>query len=55
MANAITLTAGDQIVMKAGSASLTLNKNGDMVIEGVQIPVKASGDVVVKGQRILED
>jgi hypothetical protein len=40
--------------MKAGSASITLNKNGDIVIEGAQITIKASGDVVLNGQKILE-
>jgi type VI secretion system secreted protein VgrG len=51
----ITITAGDQIVLKTGSASITMKKNGDIVIEGKQITIKGSGDVIIKGQKILQN
>ena len=51
----ITITAGDQIVLKTGSASITMKKNGDIVIQGKQITIKGSGDVIIKGQKILQN
>ncbi len=51
----ITITAGDQIVLKTGSASITMKKNGDIMIEGKQITIKGSGDVIIKGQKILQN
>jgi hypothetical protein len=32
-----------------------MEKNGDITIEGKQITIKASGDVIIKGQKILEN
>jgi len=49
------LTAGDEIVLKTGSATITMQKNGDITIEGKQITIKASGDVIIKGQKILQN
>ena len=51
----LTISAGDEIVLKTGSATLTMKKNGDITIEGKQISIKGSGDVIVKGQKILQN
>jgi type VI secretion system secreted protein VgrG len=51
----LTITAGDQIVRKTGSATITMKKNGDITIQGKQINIKGSGDVIVKGQKILQN
>jgi type VI secretion system secreted protein VgrG len=32
-----------------------MKKNGDITIEGKQITIKGSGDVVIKGQKILQN
>jgi type VI secretion system secreted protein VgrG len=52
--------AGDSIVLKTGDASITMKKDGTIVIKGKDISiqgsgkinVKASGDVVVKGSKV---
>lgn len=52
---AASITAGDEIVLKTGKASATMKKNGDITIDGKDINVKGSGDVVIKGSKILEN
>jgi type VI secretion system secreted protein VgrG len=39
-------------VLKTGSASITLKKNGDIIVKGNKISITGSGDVVVKGSKI---
>ena len=39
----MTINAGDEIVLKTGSATITMKKNGDITIEGKQITIKGSG------------
>ena len=51
----IVIDAGDELILKCGSASIQLKKNGDIVIEGKKISVKASGDLVLKGSNIGEN
>jgi type VI secretion system secreted protein VgrG len=51
----ISIEAGDEIVLTAGSASITLKKNGDISIEGKQISINGSGNVIIKGQKILQN
>ena len=51
----LSISAGDQIVLNTGSASITMKKNGDITIEGKQITIKGSGDVIIKGQKILQN
>ncbi len=51
----ILIEGGDQITLKAGKASITLKKNGDIEIKGNKISVKGSGDVVIKGKKIVEN
>ena len=57
------LDAGDEIVLTTGSAQIIMKKNGDITIKGKNITidasgkvsVKASSDVVMKGQKILQN
>jgi len=45
----------DQLTIKVGSASITLKKNGDITIDGKNINVKGSGNIVMKAKKILEN
>jgi type VI secretion system secreted protein VgrG len=45
----------DQITIKCGSASITMKKNGDILIKGKNINVKGSGNITMKGKKILEN
>jgi len=49
------LSAGDDVTVKNGKASITLKKNGDIIIDGKKISIKASGDIVMKGSKILQN
>jgi len=44
----LTLTAGDEIVLKTGSASITMKKNGEITIKGKNIKVQGSGKIDIK-------
>lgn len=54
---------GNEIELKVGVASITLKKNGDVIIKGSritiegagQVNIKSSADVVIKGQKIREN
>jgi type VI secretion system secreted protein VgrG len=50
-----TIEASDGVVIKAGDASITLKKNGDIVIKGKNISEDASGNVTVKGSKISQN
>jgi type VI secretion system secreted protein VgrG len=52
---ALTITSDDQITFKCGQASVVLKKNGDISITGSEVSIKASGDIVLKGQKILQN
>jgi type VI secretion system secreted protein VgrG len=54
-AKEILLEGKDEIVLKCGSAQITLKKNGDITIKGNKISIKGDGDVVVKGSKIAQD
>jgi len=45
----------EKLMIKVGKAVFTLEKNGDITINGKKITVKGSGDVVIKGSKILEN
>jgi type VI secretion system secreted protein VgrG len=55
--------AGDSVTIKTGSASITMKKDGtihikgkDVTVEGSgKVNVKASGDIVMKGSKILQN
>ena len=51
-AKTILLKADDSITLQAGSAKITLSKNGDITISGKNINLKGSGNVVVKGSKV---
>ncbi|MBB6091950.1 type VI secretion system secreted protein VgrG [Povalibacter uvarum] len=59
----LVIDVADQIVIKTGSASITMKKDGTIVIKGKDITldgsgkinVKASSDVVVKGSKITQN
>lgn len=45
--------ATDSIELRTGSASIVLKGNGEIEIRGTKITIQSSGDLVLKGQRIL--
>jgi type VI secretion system secreted protein VgrG len=53
--DAIRITSDKEIVLKAGDASITLKKNGDIIVKGNKISVKADGDIVMKGSKITQN
>lgn len=52
-AREIVLQAGDQLTLKSGSALIVLRKDGSITISGVRVEVKSSGDLVLKGSRVV--
>lgn len=59
----LVIDAGDSITIKTGSASITMKKDGTITIKGKDITidgsgkinVKAGGDIVMKGSKILQN
>jgi type VI secretion system secreted protein VgrG len=51
----VTISAADELTLKCGQAAIVLEKNGDISITGKEISVKASGDLVLKGQKIVQN
>jgi type VI secretion system secreted protein VgrG len=59
----LSIDAGDSITIKTGSASITMKKDGTIVIKGKDITIegsgkinaKASGDITMKGSKILQN
>jgi type VI secretion system secreted protein VgrG len=59
----LVMDAGETIVLKCGSASITMKKDGTITIDGKDVSVnasgkingKASGDVTLKGAKILQN
>jgi len=49
------VNAEDELLFKSGKASGTFKKNGDIAIQGKDILIKASGDLILKGSKILEN
>jgi type VI secretion system secreted protein VgrG len=45
----------DQLTIKVGKASITLKKNGDIIIDGKNINTKGSGNIVMKAKKIMEN
>lgn len=54
-AKTITMQAQDRIVLQTGSAKIVMNSNGDISISGANITVKGSGNVVIKGSKVLSN
>jgi type VI secretion system secreted protein VgrG len=53
VARSIAIEAGDQILLKVGSASMLMRKDGSITLIGKAIDIKGSGDVVIKGSKVL--
>jgi type VI secretion system secreted protein VgrG len=61
--NNFVVDAGDSVTLKTGDASITMKKDGTIVIKGKDISVegsgkiniKASNDIVMKGSKILQN
>jgi type VI secretion system secreted protein VgrG len=59
----LTITAADQITITTGDASISMKKDGTITIKGKDITLKASGkitgqadgNVILKGQKILQN
>jgi type VI secretion system secreted protein VgrG len=59
----IVVDAGDEIMLKTGSASITMKKDGTITIKGKdvniegsgKIQIKASSDVIIKGSKIAQN
>ncbi|WP_256750117.1 type VI secretion system tip protein TssI/VgrG [Mesorhizobium sp. Mes31] len=62
-AKKIAIDAGDELILSCGSASITMKKDGTIVIEGKdltmkgsgKIDVKASSDITMKGSQIKQN
>jgi type VI secretion system secreted protein VgrG len=52
-AKSITMQAQDKITLQTGSAKIVMSSNGDITISGANINVKGSGNVVIKGSKVL--
>jgi type VI secretion system secreted protein VgrG len=56
----ITVDGGDEILLKSGSASITLKKDGTIILKGKDVTIqasgkinaKASGDIILKGAKV---
>ncbi len=59
----LTLEALDEVVIKSGKSSITLKKDGSIIIKGKEINiegtdkvnVKASGNLILRGSKIKEN
>src|SRR6185437_6820484 len=51
----ISIQAADETLIKTGSASILMKKNGDIDIQAKKFTVKASGEINIKGQKISEN
>jgi type VI secretion system secreted protein VgrG len=62
-AQSVVVESGDTLILKSGSAIATLDKSGDIALNGKDVAIKgsgevevaASGDLVLKGRRILQN
>jgi len=52
-AKTIRLDADDSITIKTGSASIVMKSNGDITLSGKTINIKGSGNVVIKGSKVI--
>jgi len=54
-AKTITMQAQDKITLQTGSAKIVMSSNGDITISGANINIKGSGNVVIKGSKVLSN
>ena len=52
-AKTITMDADDKIVIQTGAAKIVMKSNGDITMSGKTINIKGSGNVVIKGSKVL--
>ena len=45
----------DELTIKVGKATITMKKNGDITINGKDINLKGSGNIVMKAKKIMEN
>jgi hypothetical protein len=48
----VTLTANEEIVLKCGKASITLRRNGRVIVQGTQVDSVAEGTNRVRGGQV---
>jgi type VI secretion system secreted protein VgrG len=51
----VTISVADELTLKCGQAAIVLKKNGDISITGKEISIKGSGDIILKGQKIVQN
>lgn len=52
-AKSITMDADDKITIQTGSAKIVMKSNGDITMSGKTINIKGSGNVVIKGSKVI--
>jgi len=52
-AKTITMTAQDKITIQTGAAKIVMSSNGDITMSGKTINIKGSGNVVIKGSKVI--
>jgi hypothetical protein len=55
LALSIEVEARDAVRIKVGAASINLDKSGDVTIAAKDYDVKASGDAVIMGRKIMSN
>lgn len=63
VAGKLLIDAGDEVTLTAGSASITLRRDGTVIIKGKDIvidaagdaSIRAAGDVILKGRKVVEN
>lgn len=48
----LNISVGDKITLKTGDSSISLKKNGEIVIQGKKIKIEGSSNVTVDGKRV---
>jgi type VI secretion system secreted protein VgrG len=59
----LSIVSGDELGVKTGDSTITVKKDGDLVLKGKnlsadasgKINIKASGEVLIKGQKISQN
>lgn len=54
-AKKIVMVAEDEIIFKTGNAQIVMKKNGDITLKGKNISVQGSGDVILKGTKVISN
>ena len=51
----LTITVADQVLITTGQASILMKRDGTITIEGSTIALRASGDIILKGSKIVQN